>query len=125
MNVLTNGDFSDGGTGWTLAGAVVTAGVLIVTSGTRFAAQSNVLVAGRSYSVSFSAKRNSVETGLRINSRAGNGDETLLLFTPEQMPLGTTVQLTGTFTASDTYFAIEAAYAALFGEIDNVVVTEI
>ncbi|GAA4018580.1 beta strand repeat-containing protein [Actimicrobium antarcticum] len=117
-NLVTNGDFSNGGVGWiTETGPIVTytGGVATVTSGFNFLAQNAALVAGQTYSFSFDYTATAVGT-FRIVSTVGS-----VLFATSTLPLGSGT-VTGTFVAQDSKFTIYASNGVFTGTIDNIVV---
>lgn len=114
VEVLTNGNFSNGSNSWTLTNSVVSGGVLTVTSGANFAYQTNVLKPGALYEVSFTMTYTSGNS-IRINtgSTGGSGDGQIYW----NVTNGT---VTGRFYSVGTLFSIEARNAVFTGTIDNI-----
>jgi hypothetical protein len=122
-NLATNGDFSNGGTGWTLSSASVSGGVLNVSGGANFMYQQMGLVQGRQYWFSFNYTC-SVGANLRISNSNINGAS--IVYNRNTLG-GTSGKIQGGFIASSTtgFFSIEADAQTFTGTIDNVVVREV
>jgi hypothetical protein len=117
--LVTNGNFSNGSTGWTLANATVSGGVLNVTNGSRFVAQNAGLVTGQLYYVSYNWTTGAAVSGaLRINTGSVNGQQSAL--ETVGLPINSSGTVSGLVTAIGSFIAIEAALAPFNGTIDNI-----
>lgn len=116
---IVNGNFADGGAGWTLNSASVSGGVLNVTSGANFASQTGALTNGAKYLVSFDCTLTS-GAQLRVNTASvGALTAGVISWT------AATGRLTGEFTSTGTLFSLEARTANFTGTIDNISVREV
>lgn len=122
-NLVINGDFSNGSTGWTLSNSSVSAGVLNVSGGSNFAYQQMGLVQGKQYWFSFDYTC-SVGANLRISNSNINGNSIVYI---RNAIGGTSGKIQGSFIASSAtgFFSIEADANTFTGTIDNVVVREV
>lgn len=118
--IILNGDFGST-SDWTLAAASISGGVLNVTNGTNFASQAGRLVAGASYSFSLQWTTGAGHSGgaLRVGSATGVKTNTAALAASSS---GT---FTGTFTAADAAFVVQAHGSVFTGTIDNIIVTRL
>lgn len=123
QNLAVNGDFSNGGTGWTLSNASVASGVLNVSGGADFIKRNIGLVQGKKYWFSFDYTC-SVGANLRVNNGNANGSSPVYM---RNAINGTSGKIQGSFIATTTsgFFAIEADANTFTGTIDNIIVCEV
>lgn len=123
QNLAVNGDFSNGGTGWTLSNASVSSGVLNVSGGADFIKRNIGLVQGKKYWFSFNYTC-SAGANLRVNNGNANGSSPVYR---RNAINGTSGKIQGSFIATTTsgFFAIEADANTFTGTIDNIIVCEV
>lgn len=115
VELITNGDFSNGSNSWTLSGAATVSGnVLSVSGGANFAYQTNVIQANKLYEISFDMTYSS-GSSIRINNVTSGGSGDGVIWWPV-----TNGKVSGRFTAGGTAISIEARNAVFTGTIDNV-----
>jgi len=123
-NLISNGDFANGATGWTLgSGVTVTGGAVSAGGATQIALQNCGLVQGRTYWFSFDFNCTS-GSSIRVNNSTVNEAATVYERTSVVGRSGT---IQGAFVAvnSTGVFSIEASFAFYGGTIDNVVVRQV
>ncbi|EGF33000.1 putative hemolysin-adenlyate cyclase protein [Oxalobacteraceae bacterium IMCC9480] len=121
-NLVINGDFSNGGTGWTVAGAspvpVYTAGNASVTAGINFlrSTASSPFVVGQSYLVTFDYTKATTGSNLTVLM----GSTSINSFLPGGTLSG---QASGLITGDGgTTIGFNAANGTYTGTIDNIVI---
>lgn len=121
-NLVTNGDFSSGSTGWTLwnSAIVVTGGQAVATGATNMLYQNVGFTPGVTYQISFTYTCTSGNS-IRITTPASVTTGTALL-TQSLVVDGAAHTFSGSFTATDVWLGIDATGAAFTGTIDNIVV---
>jgi hypothetical protein len=116
-NVITNGDFSAGSTGWTplYGGITISGGQCNSSGGIQILTQNVPFTTGQVYNFHFDY---TMTAGARLRVTNGNVNQQNVVWTSNSLgPSGT---LQGSFTAVGPYFSIEADGAIFTGTIDNI-----
>lgn len=114
--LVTNGDFSNGSTGWTLSSAVVSGGSLVATSAGDFLSyNTNPLTIGKWYKVEFDVLSYTAGIDIRIVSGSNLTNRVSALIGHKKAFI----------YADGTSFKLQAAGGPFTGTIDNISVKEL
>jgi hypothetical protein len=118
--LVTNGDFSSGTTGWSLTNVTVSGGVATFGSGTGFLAQNNILQIGKTYRVTFTLVTSSAGNDAKFHNSIWS-PEVNLSAAPISSNPGT---YTLTLRAVSTNFRLDN-YSGTGFQVDNISVKEL